>query len=114
MSLPKTSVERRAFLKAGSCAIAAAAVGAVVTSPAALAQGLPPVDPKDPSAQGLGYTLDATKVDKAKFPKFAAGQNCANCQLFQGKPTDASGGCPIFPGKSVSAKAWCSAYVKKA
>ncbi len=114
MSFPKTSVERRAFLKAGSCAIAAAAVGAVVTSRNALAQGLPPVDPKDPTAQSLGYTLDATKVDKAKFPKFVAGQHCANCQLFQGKPTDASGGCPIFAGKSVSAKAWCSAYVKKA
>jgi hypothetical protein len=62
----------------------------------------------------LGYVVDAAKADKAKFPKFAAGQHCANCSLFQGKTTDASGPCPIFAGKAVAAKGWCSAYVKKA
>jgi hypothetical protein len=34
--------------------------------------------------------------------------------LYQGKPSDATGGCPIFSGKLVNAKGWCSAYVKKA
>ncbi|MGH7262243.1 MAG: high-potential iron-sulfur protein, partial [Nitrospiraceae bacterium] len=42
------------------------------------------------------------------------GQDCASCQLFQGKPGDAWGPCPIFPGKNVNAKGWCSAYIKKA
>ena len=72
------------------------------------------VDPKDPQAAALGYVVDATKADKARFPKYAAGQACAGCQLYQGKAGDAAGACAIFAGKSVSAKGWCSAYVKKA
>jgi hypothetical protein len=71
------------------------------------------VDEKDPQAQALGYVADAAKVDKAKFPKFAAGQNCGACALFQGKAGAAAGGCAIFPGKQVSAKGWCSAFAKK-
>lgn len=72
------------------------------------------VDEKDPAASGLGYKADASGVDKAKFPKFAAGQNCGSCALFQGKAGDAAGGCPLFAGKQVSSKGWCSAYAKKA
>lgn len=72
------------------------------------------VDPKDPQAAALGYVADAAQADKAKFPKYAAGQTCANCQLYQGKASDASGGCPLFAGKTVAGKGWCSAWVKKA
>ena len=68
----------------------------------------------DPQAAALGYKEDAGKVDKAKFPKFAAGQNCANCALYQGKASDAYANCAIFPGKQVAGKGWCSAYAKKA
>ncbi len=67
----------------------------------------------DPQAQALGYKANAATVDRTKFPQFATGQGCANCQLFQGKATDAAGACPIFAGKQVSAKGWCSAYAKK-
>lgn len=72
------------------------------------------VDPKDAQAVALGYVTDATKADKGKFPRYAAGQDCSNCQLYQGKAGDASGPCPLFAGKNVAAKGWCSAYVKKA
>ena len=75
---------------------------------------LPLVDEKDPAAAGLGYKADAAGVDKAKFPKFAAGPNCGSCALYQGKAGDAAGGCPLFNGKQVPAKGWCSAYAKKA
>jgi hypothetical protein len=68
----------------------------------------------DPAAAGLGYKQDATKVDAKKFPAYVAGHHCGNCQLFQGKPGDASGGCGVFAGKVVSAKGWCSAWTKKA
>ena len=68
----------------------------------------------DPQAAGVGYKADASKVDKAKYPKYAAGQNCASCALYQGKAGAASGGCGLFPGKQVAAKGWCSAYAKKA
>jgi hypothetical protein len=67
-----------------------------------------------PQAVALGYKSDASKADKAKYPKYAAGQNCANCALYQGKAGDAAGACPLFAGKQVSAKAWCSAWAKKA
>ncbi len=72
------------------------------------------VQESDANAQALGYRTDASKVDRAKYPKFQAGQACANCQFFQGKAGDATAPCTIFGGKQVHATGWCSAYVKKA
>ena len=84
------------------------------TAALARAQARPPlVDPKDPTAVALGYTPDATKVDKAKYPKYAAGQACSGCAVYQGKAGDPSGPCPLYAGKSVAAKGWCSAWVQK-
>ncbi len=89
--------------------------GVLATTGLVQAQGAAPlVQESDPQAVALGYKADAAKVDKAKYPKYAAGQNCANCALYQGKPTDAAAACPLFAGKQVSAKAWCSAWAKKA
>lgn len=92
-------------------------VGAGVLATTRLAQAqaaAPLVQENEPQAVALGYKNDATKADKAKYPKYAAGQNCANCALYQGKPTDAAAACPLFAGKQVAAKAWCSAWAKKA
>jgi len=71
------------------------------------------VDPKDAQAAALGYVPEAGKADAKKFPKYAAGQNCAGCALYQGKAGDAAGNCPLFAGKQVAAKGWCSAWAKK-
>jgi High potential iron-sulfur protein len=79
----------------------------------AFAQGAMVAD-ADPQATALGYKADGTKADKAKYPKYAAGQKCGTCALFQGKSGDKSGPCPLFAGKQVSANGWCSAYAKKA
>ena len=68
----------------------------------------------DPQAVALGYRANATTVDKAKYPKYAAGQECDNCALFQGKAGAAAGGCALFAGKQVHGKGWCSAYAKNA
>jgi hypothetical protein len=68
----------------------------------------------DPQAAALGYKVDASKVDKAKYAKYAAGQQCNNCALFQGKADAAAAGCSLFAGKQVAGKGWCSAYAKKA
>ena len=111
MKKNRINIGRRDFLKAGSLAVVSAAIAG--TAGNSIAQGAR-VDEKDAQAQSLGYKHDATKVDKAKFPKIQAGQTCANCTLYQGKQADAWGGCPIFPGKQVAGKGWCSAYVKKA
>jgi high potential iron-sulfur protein len=112
MTRNATPMKRRDFLKLGSLAVASAAVAGHAAS--SWAQGQPHLDPKDAQAQALGYTHDATKADRKKFPKYQAGQACANCQLYQGKPKDAWGPCQIFAGKQVNPKGWCSAYVKKA
>ena len=87
--------------------------GTALAGASAYSQGAM-VSEADPQAASLGYKADATKTDKVKFPKYAAGQTCANCALYQGKAGEASGGCPIFAGKQVAAKGWCSAWAKKA
>ena len=85
---------------------------ALTAGQAVFAQAM--VDEKDGQAAALGYKADASKVDKAKYAKYAAGQECDNCALYQGKPGSASGGCSLFGGKQVAGKGWCSAYAKKA
>lgn len=102
-----TQRSRRVFMMqvvAGGTLLGA---GAVIAQPAR-------VDEKDPQAVQLGYKHDTTKVDKAKYPKHTNEQKCSNCQLYQGKATDAWGGCPLFGAKQVAGPGWCSAWVKKA
>ena len=111
MKQNRINTGRRSFLKTGSLAVVSAAISGGVGNAAAQAAK---VDEKDAQAQSLGYKHDATKVDKVKFTKYQAGQACASCTLYQGKPADVWGGCAIFPGKQVARKGWCSAYVKKA
>jgi High potential iron-sulfur protein len=88
------------------------AASALALSREALADA-PKVAESDPTAQALGYKMDATKVDKAKYAKYAAGEACGNCSFYQGKPTDAFAPCMMFGGKQVAAAGWCSAYNKK-
>jgi len=64
-------------------------------------------------AVSLGYKHDATKVDAKKFPTYAAGHNCANCQFLKGGKAP-WGACAPVGGKLVNAKGWCSAWVKRA
>ena len=98
-------LHRRVFL------MTLAASGAALTTGA---QGQALLDEKDGQAAALGYVADAKRVDVKKHPKFAAGQNCTSCALYQGKATDKSGGCPLFAGKQVAGAGWCSAWAKKA
>lgn len=90
------------------------AVAAGVVLGASRAQAQAKLDEADPAAVALGYKADTTKVDGKKYPNHAATQDCANCQLFQGKAKDPFGPCPLFAGKQVAATGWCSAWNKKA
>jgi hypothetical protein len=101
------SLSRRAFI--GTGAILIAAVGA---SPVAWPEAAP-LSESDPTATSLGYKANASTVDKAKFPQYAAGQSCSNCSLYQGAAGASSGPCPIFGGKLVSTTGWCASYTKK-
>ena len=96
---------RRVFL------LTLVATGAALATHAS-AQAL--VDEKDAQAAALGYVADAKRVDVKKYPKYAAGQVCANCALYQGKPADKAAGCPLFAGKQVAGAGWCTAWAKKA
>ena len=49
---------------------------------------------KDAVAVSLGYVADASRVDKAKYPNYAAGQACSGCTLFQGRSRSRSGRLP--------------------
>jgi hypothetical protein len=77
------------------------------------AQAQAMVDEKDAQAVALGYVAEAKRVDAKKYPKFAAGQLCSNCALYQGKATDKAAGCPLFGAKQVAGPGWCSAWAKK-
>ena len=91
------------------------AIGATVGTIEVRAQGAgPKVSESDPQAVALGYKDDTTKVDAKKYPKHTPEQRCSNCQLYQGKATDPTGGCALFPGKQVAGPGWCSAWNKKA
>lgn len=104
----RLSSSRRVFL-----AQMAAGGSAIIALPSR-AQAPAKVDEKDAQAAALGYAADTTKVDGKKFPKHTKEQKCSACQLYSGKPGDASGPCSIFAGKHVMANGWCSAFVKKA
>ena len=106
VSLSMSSTNRRFFL------MQVAACGSVLTAASAQAQSAK-VDEKDPQAVALAYVADTTKVDQKKFPKHANDQKCNNCALYQGKLTDAWGGCPLFGTKQVAGPGWCNAWVKK-
>jgi hypothetical protein len=102
------SLSRRALLENGAILLAAVGVSAVAWSDSTTM-----VSESDAMAVSLGYKANASSVDKAKFPQYAAGQSCSNCALYQGAAGSSSGPCPIFAGKSVSAQGWCASYAKK-
>ncbi len=102
---------RREFfvqLSMGSAALAGFAM-----SKGALAQGAM-VAESDAQPSAVGYKTDGSRADKVKFPRYAAGQQCSTCALYQGKYGDVSGPCPLFAGKQVQARGWCSVWSKKA
>ena len=99
---------RRTFLY--TIPVATLALTATRTASAQAAK----VEESDATAAAIGYKHDASKVDTKKFPSYAAGRNCANCQLYQGKATDAWAPCAIVAGKQVNGKGWCTAWSKKA
>lgn len=96
MSKNDKQISRRSILKGMAAIPVIATIGFQGKASAAMLS----VD--DPTAKSLGYVEKST----------VEGQNCANCNLYQGGSA-AAGGCPIFPGKDVAAAGWCKSWVKK-
>jgi hypothetical protein len=69
-------------------------------------------------AQAMGYVLDATQTDTARFPKRAgdagASQFCYNCALYAGEADAEFAPCSIFQNRLVAGAGWCNAWVAKA
>ena len=108
----QSKFSRRAIVKGAM--IAGALIPAMgLMSGTAAAAGLTALDPKDPTAQALGFVTDATKVDAAANSTYKSTQKCGNCAQFQGKAGDASAGCNIFSGKSVPQGGWCKVWAQK-
>lgn len=42
----------------------------------------PKLQETNSTAQAFGYKSDAAKVDKAKYARYAAGQDCSNCTFY--------------------------------
>lgn len=104
-------ISRRALVKRGL--IAGAFIPAMGFAARSGAAALPALDPKDPTAQALGFVNDATKVDAAANATYKPTQKCSNCAQYQGKPGDATAACNIFAGKSVPAGGWCKVWAAK-
>lgn len=100
-------LSRRAFFESGTILLASISVCGVAWPDDAM------LSESDPTAQALGYKMDASTVDKAKYSQYAAGQICSVCALYQGPAGSSSGPCPIFSGKAVSSKGWCASFAKK-
>jgi hypothetical protein len=77
------------------------------------AADLTPLDPNDTNAKALSFVTDATKVDASTHPTYKAGQKCATCLQYQGKPTDPTAACTIFPGHSVPGPGWCQVWSQR-
>ncbi len=112
---PRNSHSRRSVLTLMAAAGAAAfGLRAGLSPVQAAGKELPHLTDADPTAKALGYTEDASKVDKTKFPSYKPGAMCGNCNFFQGQAGEAYGPCQIFAGKSVNTKGWCASHTPKA
>jgi len=108
------TINRRNFLKmglkAGGGALALSAIPIQLVAAEEVAES-------EPLAQAMGYKLDASTVDTAKFPKRAgeagANQFCNNCALYAGKAEDELAPCSIFQNRPVRGAGWCNAWVAK-
>jgi High potential iron-sulfur protein len=105
------AIVRREFLK--SALASAVVIPALGGAAARGATSLIPLDPRDPTAQSLGFIPDASKVAASANPAFKAGQHCGVCLQYQGKSSDATAGCSIYPGHSVPSNGWCSAFAQR-
>lgn len=95
---------RRRFVRFAAAGLAAAPLAAALTSRDAAASEL--VSESDPKAVALKYRMDARTSPDRKDPAAV----CENCNLYTGKPGDATGTCEIFDGRRVAARGWCASW----
>lgn len=110
----KKVIDRRGFLKmgmkAGGGMLALSAFPVQLSADDKVAED-------EVLAQAMGYKLDASAVDTARFPKRAgdagASQFCNNCALYAGEADAEFAPCSIFQNRLVAGKGWCNAWVAR-
>lgn len=66
----------------------------------------------DPYAKSMGFKLHSEEVDKAKYKRWTAEQQCSKCQLWGGKAGDEYGECSFFERYTPSG-GWCKNFKAK-
>ena len=125
---PKTlnPQERRQFIKTALLAAAAipmagALLSACTKNPSGgdpattkLPDGAQPVKEEDPTAQALGYKINAQKVNTEAYPKRKGPEGekqfCNNCSFYVVK-NENWGDCQVLRGGVVNAAGWCNSWV---
>lgn len=107
---PMKPTNRRVFVIhaiAGTASLGVAA-GARAEDPRPTEQ----VKETDAYPKSMGFKLNTSNVDKAKFPRHTAEQKCSECQLFSGKAGEALGPCSFFK-RLVPPDGWCRNFKPK-
>jgi len=87
---------------------AVAGTTALASSSAARAEpATEPVKETDPYPKSMGFKLNTSAVDQAKFPRHDISQKCSECQLFSAPSgSDKLGTCSFFK-RLVPPDGWC-------
>jgi hypothetical protein len=67
------------------------------------------LSPTDPYAKAMGFKLNTTEVDQAKYPRHTTEQACHNCQLWNGGTAD-MGNCSFFNDALTPKNGWCKNF----
>ena len=103
----------RSIVAAGAALLTGTGSGSAVAQAPGGSGNLPHLSQSDPLAKSLGYTDEASKADKAKFPNYKPGEICSKCRFYMGSGGQKYGPCQIFVGKDVSATGWCTSFAAK-
>jgi hypothetical protein len=97
------SLSRRRLLRRLALGASVAPLVAGALRPTLAAAPLLSVDA--PEAKAVKYVENARDAQGA-----SAGNNCANCGLYQGPNGSSQGPCQLFAGKEVKAAGWCTSW----
>jgi len=70
-----------------------------------------PLTENDPMARVMGFRLDTTKANQAKYPRHNNEQMCGKCMHFTNPGAD-SAKCDLF-NKIVPKGGWCSGFTNR-
>lgn len=85
--------------------------GAALVLPRVALADVPMLTETDPMAKVMGFRLDTTKANQAKYPRHSNDQMCGKCLHFTNPGAD-SARCDLF-NKIVPKGGWCSGFTSR-